>query len=189
MIGDGPKHMNPADFLLGHFDRIAGPNEPSFYPISKDPPKISVAVYSDSPEPGVFTAFTVGLSHAHPPEGAHRELVIRMRAGDDISWALACGFIADQLRDRAAFNCRDTINFHETISPVSEMNGFVVTHPMFLETGEMSVEIGVREVELVQLVPIFESERLWIRDGGSLEEFLRGLSNLNWMNPLRRPIR
>jgi hypothetical protein len=181
--------MEAADLLLGHFDKIAGPGEPAFYPVSEDRPRIAVAVYSDSPEPAVFTAFTVGLSHSHPPEGAHRELVIRMRAGDDISCALACGFIADQLRERAAFNCGDTIDFHEAISAASAMSAFVVTHPMFLAPHDTTVDVGVREVELVQMVPIFEAERHWIRRGGNLQEFFGEHSEAEWINPLRQSIR
>jgi hypothetical protein len=181
--------MKPAERLLAHFDRIAGPSEPAFYPISEQSPKISVAVYLNSPERDVFTAFTTGLSHSHPPEGGHRELAILMRAGDDISWALACAFVADQLEDRAPFNCHDTINFREAISPASEMNAFVVAHPLFLDAKDTLIDIGVREVELVQMIPIFASELQWLRAGGKSREFLSDLGDSEWMNPLRPPIR
>ena len=42
-------------------------------------PGMHVAVYRGFPEPGALTGFTVGLSHFHPPGGAHKELTISMR--------------------------------------------------------------------------------------------------------------
>ncbi len=67
--------MTPADKLLDHLDRIAG-SQPRFYTVSPDgaSPVMDVAVYDGFPEAGAITGFTLGLSHFHPPEGAHKEL-------------------------------------------------------------------------------------------------------------------
>jgi len=112
-----------------------------------------------------------------------------MRAGQDVSWALACGFIADQLKERAPFNCGDTIDFHEAISASSEMNAFVVSHPLFLDAKDVMVDIGVRKVEIVQMVPIFERERLWLRQDGDIQQLLSRVTETELMNPLRESIR
>ena len=52
-------------------------------------PVIHMALYEDFPRPAARTGFTIGLSHSHPPEGSHRELVISMLDEDD-AWAAAC---------------------------------------------------------------------------------------------------
>src|SRR5262245_32832255 len=124
--------MTQADKLLGHFDRLAG-SKPRYVPVSDEgaTPAMHVAIYRGFPAPGALTGFTIGLSHFHPPGGAHRELMISMRDTDE-RWALACGVLAFQLRERCPFACGDTINFREQIARTSTMSAFLVTHPRHL---------------------------------------------------------
>src|SRR5262249_23719355 len=148
--------------LLDHFDRLAA-SEPRFIQVSDEGtrPAIYTAIYRDFPEPGAFTGFTVGLSHFHPPGGGHKELTISMRDTDD-SWALACGFLAFQLRERCPFLCGETINFREQIAKSSTMSAFLVIHPRHIARPDTVVDLGVRRVELVELVPLYEEERAWL---------------------------
>jgi hypothetical protein len=180
--------MTPADRLLAHFDAIGG-SEAAFRRVSPADarPALHVAIYRNSPEPGAITGFTFGLSLKHPAGGSrdvHRELTVTM-LDDDESWALAAGFVAHQLSDRCSFVCGDTINFREQISPRSAMNSFLVTHPRLLPPEMCEVDIGVRRVQLVQFIPLYEEERLELSDVTKQASFLRSFTPRELMNPLR----
>src|ERR671937_449206 len=154
--------MTPADKLLNHFDRLTG-SEPRFVRVSDEgaSPALFVAIYRGFPEPDALTGFTVGLSHFHPPGGAHKELTISMLDTDD-RWALACGFVAFNLRERCPFVCGDTINFREPIAKTSPMSAFAIVHPLHISARDSVVDLGIKQVELVQLVPLYEQERAWL---------------------------
>jgi hypothetical protein len=177
--------MSPADRLLDHYDRLAG-GEPRFTRVSDEgiSPALHVAIYPGFPEPCAVTGFTVGLSLFHPPGGGHKELTISMRDADDV-WALACGYLAFQLRERCPFACGDAINFRERIAPLSAMSAFVAVHPQWLASQDAVVDVGVRRVEIVQLVPLYESERAWLAAGGELREFLQAVPSPALMDPRR----
>ena len=145
-----------------------------------------VATYRGFPEPEAITGFTVGLSHFHPPGGAHKELTISVRDSDPV-WALACGFLAFQLRERCAFHCGNTINFREQIAPASPMSAFVVVHPRHIAPQDAVVDLGVRQVEIVELVPLYEAERAWLSAGGDLQELLAAYPGSTLMDPNRKP--
>ena len=178
--------MTPADKLLDHFDRVTR-GEPRFARVSDEgaSPAMHVAVYRDFPEAGVLTGFTVGLSHFHPPGGAHKELTISMRDSDDV-WALACGYLAFQLRERCRFGCGDTINFREQIAPASAMSAFVVVHPLWIPRRDTDVDLGVGRVEVVQLLPLYEQERAWLSAGGELRTLLQAYPSSALMDPGRK---
>ena len=102
---------SPTDKLLDHFNRLAG-TEGKFTCVSDEgvEPRFHVATYFGFPDDAALTGFTTGLSHFHQPDGSHKELTISMLDTND-AWALACGFIAFQLRGRCPFNCGETLNF------------------------------------------------------------------------------
>jgi len=179
--------MTPADRLLDHYDRVAG-SEPRFTRVSDEgvSPALHVAIYRDFPKPGVLTGFTVGLSLFHPPGGGHKELTISMRDADDV-WALACGYLAFRLRNRCPFVCGDTVNFRERIAPSSAMSAFVAVHPQWIPGRDAVVDVGERQVEIVQLVPLFEQERAWLASGGELRALLRAFPGSALMDPGREP--
>lgn len=180
--------MTPADTLLNHFDRIAG-SEPHFTRVSEEgvQPALFVASYRGFPEPTAVTGFTIGLSLSHPQGGGHKELTISMR-DDSPYWAFACGELAYRLSDRCGFHCGDVINFNTEISPSSRMSAFIVAHPQHLRPTECTVDLGVRVVEIVQLVPIYEQERVWLAGGGDLKVLLTA-GPKDWiMDPRREPL-
>jgi hypothetical protein len=179
--------MTPADKLLDHYDCLAGGN-PRFIPVSDEgfSPAMCVAIYRDFPEPGAITGFTVGLSHFLPRDGGHKELTVSMRDSDE-SWALACGYLAFRLREKCPFVCGDTINFCEEISPSSAMSAFVAVHPRWLSVQDAVVDLSVRRVEIVQLLPLYEKERTWLNDGWELQLLLRAYDPSELMNPGRKP--
>jgi hypothetical protein len=149
---------------------------------------MDVAVYSAFPQPDALTGFTLGLSHFHPPGGAHKELTISMRDTDD-RWALACGFLAFQLRERCPFVCGDTINFREPIANSSRMSAFLIVHPRHILPADTVVDLGIRQVELVELVPLYEEERAWVSSGGDVKMFLNDCPSSLSMDPKRKSLR
>lgn len=179
--------MNEAEQLFNHLDRVVG-SEPRFARVSEDgaTPILSVAIYRGFPESAATTGFTIGLSHFHPPGGGHKELTISMLDDDD-RWALACGFTTYQLREQCSFVCGDTINFRAQIASSSAMSAFVVVHPRFISAQDSLVDLGIRQVELMQLVPLYEEERVWLRAGGDLQQFLAAHAGDELLDPRRKP--
>ena len=149
-------------------------------------PRMNVAIYHGFPTPGTLTGFTMGLSHFHPPGGTHAELTISMSDSDD-AWALACGFSAFQLREHFRFGCGSTIDFADQIARSSRMSAFVVVHPLHINSRDCLVDIGVRRIEIFQLMPIYEEERAWLNAGGNLKRFLQAFPDAATMNPQRKP--
>jgi hypothetical protein len=180
--------MTAADILLNHFDRLAG-TEPRFVPVSDEGarPAMYAAIYCDFPEGGALTGFTVGLSHIHPPGGGHKELFICMRDSDD-RWALACAYLAYQLAERCPFVCGDTINFRAQIAESSAMSAFLIVHPRHLSSADTVVDLGIRKVELVELIPLYEDERAWLNAGGDVKMFLRDCPKSLAMDPKRKSL-
>jgi len=146
-----------------------------------------VAIYRGFPEPDALTGFTIGLSHFHLPGGAHKELTISMRDTDD-QWALACGFLAFQLRERCPFVCGDTINFHAQIANSSTMSAFLVVHPRHIPPPDIVADLGICRVELAELVPLYEDERAWLNAGGDIKMFLNDCPKSRSMDPKRRSL-
>jgi hypothetical protein len=178
-------NLNEAEKLLNHFDRIAR-SEPRFVQVSDEGflPAVHVAIYRGFPEPAAITGFTFGLSHFHPPGGGHKELTISMLDSDD-RWVLACGVVAFQLRERLPFVCGDRIDFRAQIANSSSMSAFVTVHPRHIPPIDTVIDLGIRQVELVQLVPLYEKEREWLTAGGSLDTFLKAYSGTTLLNPQR----
>src|SRR5262249_35637865 len=116
----------------------------------------------------------------------HKELTISM-CDSDPAWAFACGYLAFQLRERCLFVCGDTINFRERISSSSPMSASVVVHPLHIASPDCSVDLGTRQGELAQLVPLHEQERVWLGGGGDLQVFLKAFPGSSLMNPKREP--
>jgi hypothetical protein len=177
--------MLPADLLLAHFDSIAG-SEPSYRQISPEGEvtAMNVAVYRNYPLPSAITGFTIGLSHFHPADGGHIELTISMLDLDEV-WALAVGYVALKAREHFRFGIDDTIDFGAQISTKSEMSAFVVTHPAHLGVAGCAVDIGVRRVTLVELVPIYQEERVWLLAGRTFQDLLGANPRETFMNPRR----
>jgi len=146
---------------------------------------LHVAIYRGFPETEALTALTIGLSHTHPSGGAHKELVLSMRDSDE-AWALACGFTAYQLRESCAFACGETINFREKIAGSSSMSAFVVLHPIYMSIQDSVVDLGFREVHIMQLVPLYESERAWLAGGGDVKALLNAYPPSAFMDPQRK---
>ena len=179
-----------ADRLLDHFERVAG-SPGSLTRVS--PPEASaqvfVSVHRGFPEPDSICGFTMGLSNVHSPTSdgpPHRELFIAMTDTRE-DWAFAVAFLAHQLQGRCGFTTGDVINFREEIAESSRMTGFLVTPAALLGADDADVDQGFRQVAIRQLVPLYESERAWLLDGGDDSAFLGRFSPSQLMDP-HRPV-
>jgi len=148
---------------------------------------MDLVIYRGFPSAHAFTAFTIELSRFHLPGGSYLELTISMQDTDDI-WALAMATVANRIKDQCSFHCGDTIDFGCHISSGSSMSAFVVSHPAHVSEEQRTIAIGDRSVELMELVPIYQEERAWLRGDGTLQGFLGKSPRESLMNPRRSPL-
>ena len=150
-----------AELFLEHLDNLTGadPRFNLFGPEGESLPRITSIVYPDSPEPGLLTAFTYGLSladHADWKLGAP-ELVICVES-EDSAWGWAIAEVAARLRGRCPFSIGNTINFHDQIAGESDMSAFFVFYPSVLDREAATVKLPDRTVHVVGMYPIYEAE-------------------------------
>jgi hypothetical protein len=181
-------NADPGKILLDHYDRLAGNSKNVFYTdvsgiFSKL--RLTSVLYRDSLEPGITLGFTLGLSHYHPPGGAHKELVIAMRSNDEL-WGLACASIANKAKEFCPFTPGDTLNFGTQISKSSQMTGFLIARPILFSEQDTVIDTKIRTVELVQLIPIYHEEIHHLLHPGKEAEFLAHFSKEELLNPARK---
>lgn len=180
--------MTPGDQLLDYYDELVG-QPPRYTRVSEpdDPAGLFAVVYNDAPHAGASMGFTCGLSHVHQPDGSHKELLIAMQDVES-SWALACAYLAYQLKERCSFQHGDVINFHATIAHSSGMSAFLVVHPLWLAKEACRVDLGVRTVELMQLVPLYDEERAGLLIDANVQRWIAAHPGHLLMNPNRPPL-
>jgi len=168
--------MTRIERYLAHLDRLTGDREPQFLPIesTKSGMKgVTAITYPDLPESGLLTAFTYGLSLADHQDWrlGKPELCISVRS-DDLSWARAAAFIAEQLRGDCPFCYGDTLGFGDRMSAESAMTAFLVFAPAVLDKADyLGIDVGEPlPVNVAGLYPIHQSERRFIQQKG-LETF------------------
>jgi hypothetical protein len=82
--------------------------------------------------------------------------------------------------------CGDTINFGQQIAASSAMSAFIVVHPLHVSPQNSVIDLGIRRIELAQLVPLYEQERAWLRAGGDMGAFLASHPGSVLMDPRRK---
>lgn len=172
--------LSRVEKYLAHLDRLAGGQEPRFFPVRSarpELPRVTEIVYDNLPE-GQLTALTYGLSLAEHPDWRHGspELCLSVTSSDVI-WAHAVGYLAEGLRGTCPFSYGNTVDFGERIASESEMTAFCVFAPLVLDRdGYLGIDVGVpghegHDVINIQgMYPIHEVERQFINEQG-LEAF------------------
>lgn len=180
--------MRAADILLDHYDRLTG-SSATYRNVAPDDAvdDMIVAIYRGYPVEGAVTGFTIGLSHLHLPGGQHNELTVSMRDVDDV-WVHAMGVVAYRLRNECLFQPGDTIDFGAPIRTGSALRAFVVAPPMHFGPQGAVIDLGIRRVNLVALVPIHAQERQWLAADGTLDALLDGRPRELLLNPTRGPL-
>jgi suppressor of fused protein SUFU len=182
-----------ADRYLNRVVQLAGGREPRIHAIPDTrreahlPPVVAFA-FADTPEPGLITGFTFGLSQARHPDWrlGRPELAITVES-NDVGWPIAIGLMAERLRGECPFSYGNTINIGEPITDETRMTAFVVFGPAFpVENDAGRIDVGDDlPIFLTGCYPIHHSEMDFITRRG-LEAFW----NLEWdpMDVRRGPV-
>lgn len=157
-----------AEKYLEHLDRIFKV-EPKYFRHSKEGeyPPFHSFTYRDTPEKGLITGLTSGVSFIEQPEegNVRPELMICVDTDDDL-WVLALADIGYMRRGEYHFQPGDTINFNAKISEQSDMTSFFVWHQgLFNESLEL-VCLPDWHIRIMQLFPIHDDERILIHEHG-----------------------
>jgi len=153
---------------LEHLDSVFE-IEPRFFEFSiqgEFPPFYSLT-YRDKPHHGMVTGITLGVSFVEPRNrgNARPELMVSVNSEDDL-WALALADIGYQHRGQFEFRPGDTINFNAKVSDESAMTSFLVWKQNVMQEDLELVCLPDWHIEIVQLFPIHDNERLSINEHG-----------------------
>jgi len=111
-----------------------------------------------------------------------------MRSADS-SWAFATGELAFQLRGRASFAPDQHFGFGAQISKESPMTCFFTHYPPHaISAVDACVSLSDFRIHLIQIYPIYGSERAFIRDHDS-SAFMSRIEPSQLYDPHREPIR
>ena len=172
-----------AERYLDRLVELVGREPQRVYPIESSRPDVHlppVAAFSfpDTPEPGLITGFTYGLSLARHPlwKFGRPELAVTVYSSDP-GWPISIGLMAERLRGDCPFEYGNTIRVGEPITDETHMTGFVIFAPAFpREKDADRIDIGEDlPIGLSGCYPVHESEMDFIGRRG-LEEFWK----LDW---------
>jgi Suppressor of fused protein (SUFU) len=182
-----------AERFLDRIAELAGGREPHIHAVPDTRPEVHLPqvfafAFQDTPEPGLITGFTFGLSQARHPDWrlGRPELAITVES-NDVGWPIAIGLMAERLRGECPFSYGNTINIGEPITDETRMTAFVVFGPAFpVENDASRIDVGDDlPIFLTGCYPIHQSEMDFITRRG-LEAFW----NLEWdpMDVRRGPV-
>jgi len=126
-------------------------------------------------EDRLITAFSYGVSFASHPERLQQVELCLQVASNEMNWVHIVGYLANQLRTDCPFRKGEIIKIGQQISPDSEMDAFVVSEVQFLDDTSLIFDSKKSKgIELVQLIPIYQSEIITIQKLG-IERFLQAI--------------
>ena len=149
-----------------------------------DKPEVIVFYFRNLPEKGSLTAITCGLSNAKHPDwkfGAP-ELIVTLDT-EDTSWGLAAGYFASAFFGEKRFSYGDVFKVDDSLSDESEMNGYFLFAPSFLDHDEAEFKLSERTIHLVGMYPVYNEEIDIYYDVG-LERFWKA-DNFDMYDPKR----
>ena len=178
--------MTNAAAYLRHITALGGV-PPQFHQIGGSDPPIITAAFVDSPDEGMTTAFTYGLSLSEHPnwEQARPELMVCV-ASLRPEWATIAGVVAAGMKGNSAFHYGATFDAGRPIAPDTAMTAFLLFGPLILDRELATVRLSGYDVRITQLYPIYEGEVKLIHRIG-VEKFL-GDERLNFVNPARQEL-
>lgn len=179
MISPGDR----ADRFYDAIVKLAGGREPKINLLESTRPevhlpRVTAFAFQDTPEPGLMTGFTYGLSLARHPLWifGRPELAITVFSSDP-GWAFAIAYAAERLRGDCPFEYGSTIRLGEPLTPETQMTAFAIFAPPFPpEKERCRIDVGDDlPIYLAGCYPIHETEGDFINRRG-LEEFWK----LDW---------
>ncbi|WP_312139274.1 suppressor of fused domain protein [Sphingobacterium sp.] len=127
------------------------------------------------PEERLITAFSYGVSFASHPERLQQVELCLQVVSNEMNWVHIVGYLANQLRTDCPFRKGEIIKIGQQISPDSEMDAFIVAEVQFLnDTSLIYDRKKSKGIQLVQLIPIYQSEIVSIQKMG-LDRFLQAI--------------
>ncbi|MDR2269636.1 MAG: suppressor of fused domain protein [Sphingobacterium sp.] len=158
------KKRTPAAQYLNHLNNIFKKTPLLFKEDSLDEnlPGVTTIVYENTPEKGMITSFTYGLSLGNHPvwRNGRPELTLTVRS-DDFAWGRISGYLANWLRNKCPFSYGDPIDFREKIANDSEMDGFLVFAPSIFKNRSdyENIDIGTGyNIYIKGIYPIYTTE-------------------------------
>jgi hypothetical protein len=126
---------------------------------SEGMPEITVFFFEDLPEEGTLTAVTCGLSNANHPDWKFGmpELIVSLDTAD-INWGIAAGYFASAFYGVKSFSYGDLFRIDDPISDESDMKGYLVFAPSFLDSEQAKFELSDRTIILNGMYPLYEEE-------------------------------
>jgi hypothetical protein len=181
----------PADsqIFLDHLTRVFG-KEDAIHPADAEDggPPVAVFVYKNTPEEGMITGVTFGLSlYPHPEWKFGRPEVIVSVESLELDWPLAAATFAASFRGKKTFSYGDVFTTDGPLASHTKMDGFLVFAQSILEEEVASVQLKDYKINFVQFYPIYRSE-LSAYDKLGLEDFWKH-ENFDMYDVTRKPVR
>jgi hypothetical protein len=158
------KKKTPAEQYLNHLNSVFKKTPLLFKEDSLDEglPGVTTIVYENTPEKGMITSFTYGLSLGNHPDwrNGRPELTLTVRS-DDFAWGRVSGYLANWLRNKCPFSYGNPIDFREKIANDSEMDGFLVFSPSIFrdKRNYENIDIGAGyKIYIKGIYPIYATE-------------------------------
>ncbi len=179
MTSDAQLFLNKLNELFGEENAIHKVD-----PFVEGGNSIYVFFFADLPEKGSLTAITYGLSEANHPDWklGRPELMVTLDTNDK-SWGMAAGFFASEYQGIKPFCYGDLYTLDEPITAESEMVGYFIFAPSFLNQEQSTIKLSNKTVHLAGMYPIYEEEielykeigleRFWQSDGFDLYDVHR----------------
>ena len=120
---------------------------------------IHVFYYYNFPEEGLITSVTYGLSEGNHPQWklGRPELIVTLDSKDE-SWGFASAYFAASFRGEKKFSYGDLFTLDEPISKESDMVGYFIFAPSFLNQEQATIQLPTKTVHLVGMYPLYKEE-------------------------------
>lgn len=145
--------MEWLDEYFGHEDEIIGHDCPA------GRPPVSVFVYRDTPEPGMMTGITFGISLYDHEKWVHSrpEMMVSLET-QDIDWLNYLGYFGISFRGEKTFSYGDVFTTDEPLASDTKMDGFFIFAQSLLEPDGAVIQLKDYKVILGQMYPIYQAE-------------------------------
>ncbi|QQR83995.1 suppressor of fused domain protein [Candidatus Peregrinibacteria bacterium] len=156
--------------------------------LRSDLPPIYLFIFRDTPDEGLTTFVTYGLSEAAHPKWhfGRPELILSVESTNE-AWGIALASLVNKFRGEKTFANGSTYQLDIPITDQSAMNGFVIFAPSFLTNSESVFELPYKTVYLSQAYPIYPNESLMIEKLG-FESFWSHKEFTDPYNPSRKDV-
>ena len=132
----------------------------------KSKPEIAVFFFHNLPD-NLLTSITFGLSNAQRDEWkfGKPELIVTLDTKDK-AWGLSAGYFASSFFNEKTFQYGNLFTLDSPISQESDMSGYFIFAPSFLDQKQSTIELSDRKIHLVSMYPIYQEEIELIKSKG-----------------------